>query len=226
MKTRLRFIGLLGLVLADGIYCSLLFSHSRLERARIAVLRQQLADLAPVRAQNQALRTILFQLDELDQLRKDHAELFRLRNEIGRMQLADEKRKLAAARSAEDQLSQLKTENTQLRDENQQLAQAPQTVTARQEVDVDELNQIAGALTLYARMNDNKLPAQFSELKSYSTAEVFPTLETNRFEIVYQGNLTSIADPAITPLARAQAKNSLNQRAYLFADGHLEIRDE
>src|SRR6266550_2466426 len=225
MKPRLTFIGLLGLFLGAGIYCSLLYSHSRLQCAKIAVLRQQLADVAQVRAQNQALRKILLQLDELDELRKDHAELFRLRNEIGRLQAAGEKRKLAAVRTAEEQLSQLKTENIRLRDENQQLEQAPQTVSARQQVDVDELNQIAGALSLYARMNDNKLPAQFGELRSYSSAEVFPTLETNRFEILYQGNLTNIADPANTPLVRAQAKNLLNQRAYLFADGHLEIRD-
>ncbi|MEY2427926.1 MAG: hypothetical protein QOJ40_811, partial [Verrucomicrobiota bacterium] len=137
-----------------------------------------------------------------------------------------EKRKLAAARSADEQMSQLKTENLQLRGENQQLEQAPQILSARQQVDVDELNQIAGALSLYAKMNDNRLPAQFGELRSYSTAEVFPTLETNRFELLYQGNLTNISDPANTPLVRAQAKNLLNQRAYLFADGHLEIRDE
>ncbi|SRR6266581_378615 len=226
MKPRLTFISLLGLLLAAGIYCSLLYSHSRLERAKIAALRQQLADSAQVRAQNQALRKIFLQLDELEDLRKDHAEIFRLRNEIGQLQAAWEKRKLAAARGAEEQVSQLKTENNQLRDENQQLEQAPRTLSARQEVDVDELNLIAGALSLYAKMNDNQLPAQFAELRSYSTAEVFPALETNRFEILYTGKLTSIADPANTPLVRAQAKNLLNQRAYLFADGHLEIRDE
>jgi hypothetical protein len=226
MKPRLRFISLLGLLLAAGIYCFSLSSHCRLQREKIALLQRQMADSTQVRAQNQALRKTLLQLDVLDDLRKDHAELFRLRNEIGQLQAATELRKLAAARSAEEQLAQLKTENIRLRDGNQQLVQAPQTLSARQQVDVDELNQIAGALSLYAKMNDNKLPAQFSELRSYSTADVFPTLETNRFEIVYQGNLTNIADPANTPLVRAQAKNLLNQRAYLFADGHLEIRDE
>src|SRR5258708_3668408 len=213
MKPRLTFISLL---LAAGIYYSLLYSHSRLERAKIAVLRQQLADLAQVRAQNQNLRKILLQLDELDDLRNDHTELFRLRNEFGRLQAAEEKRKLAAARSAKEQFSQLETENLQLRNENQQLEQAPQTLSARQQVDVDELNQIAGALSLYAQMNDNKLPAQFGELRSYSSAEVFPTLETNRFKIAYQGNLTTIAEPPNTPLVPAQPKNSPTHPASPF----------
>ena len=154
------------------------------------------------------------------------AELFRLRNDIRQLQAAGEKRKLAAARSLEQQVSQLQTENVQLRYQNQQLEQTPKTVSARQTVDVGELTQIGEALALYAKMNDNNLPQQFAELKHYTAADVFPALETNRFELLYQGNLTNIADPVNTPLVRAKAKDLQNQRPYLFADGHLEIRDE
>src|SRR5260221_8529184 len=105
MKPRITFISQLGLFLAGGIYCFSLYSHCRLEDEKIALLRRQVADLAQARSQNQALRKILLQLDELDDLRKDHGELLRLRDEIGRLQTAGQKRKLAAARSAEEQAS-------------------------------------------------------------------------------------------------------------------------
>jgi prepilin-type processing-associated H-X9-DG protein len=112
------------------------------------------------------------------------------------------------------------------RAENQALEKDPITVSARQAVDVGELTQIAAAIGLYAKMNGNNLPAQFADLKHYTTADVFPSLETNRFELLHQGKLTDIANPVSTPLVRARAKDRQNQRPYLFADGHLEIREE
>jgi hypothetical protein len=86
--------------------------------------------------------------------------------------------------------------------------------------------QIAEGLALYAKMNDSDLPKNLVELKHYTTEEVFRTLETNRFELLHEGKLTDIADPSHTALARAKAKDSQNQRPYLYADGHLEIRNE
>src|SRR6266436_2358918 len=194
MKPRLGFISLIAVLLASGIYCCSLYSHSRLNRAQIEMLQEQLAEFGQVRAQNQALRILLAQLDELEALRKDNAELLRIRHEILELQATADKRKLAAARSREGQVLQLQTDNLQLRLENEQLEQAPQIVSARQQVDVDELAQIGDALRLYAKMNDNNLPGQFAELRHYTTADIFPTLETNRFEFLYQGKLTSISD--------------------------------
>ena len=226
MKPRLRFTCLLLLLLGSAAYCGFLYADFRQNQAKILGLRQQLADSDHDRAQNDSLRKILAQLDDLEALRKDNAELLLVRKEIRGLEAIAEKRKLAAARSLDEQISQLQTENLQLRDQNFQLEQAPKTVSARQAVDVDELTQIAEALSLYAKMNDNNLPEQFGELKHYTSADVFSNLEITRFELMYQGKLTNIADPVNTPLARAKAKDSQNQRPYLFADGHLEIRDE
>jgi hypothetical protein len=226
MKPRLKFAGLLVVLLASGICFGLLYSHWRRNCAKIAGLEQKLAALNSVRAENQALQPILAELQELQDLRNSSAALFRLRKEVGALQGLVEKRRLAATRSMEAQVAQLQTENLQLRSENQELEKAPVTVAARQAVDVGELTQIAAAIGLYAKMNDNNLPAHFADLKSYTTADVFPNLETNRFEFLLQGKLTDIANPVSTPLVRAKAKDGQNQRPYLFADGHLEIRED
>ena len=86
--------------------------------------------------------------------------------------------------------------------------------------------QIGQAFSLYAKMNDDKIPEDFAQLKYYITSDIFPTLETDRYEILYKGKLADIADPANTPLLRSKLKNSQNQRPYFFADGHLEIMQE
>ncbi|MDB6016382.1 MAG: hypothetical protein JWR19_871 [Pedosphaera sp.] len=222
MKSRLTSIGLFILLSISGICFFLLYSHFRLNGAKIAALQQQLAELSSVRAQNKALQQILRQFEKLEALRKDNDELLRIRNEIRQLQAAAEKRKFNLART----LSELQAENLRLRDENQQLEQAPEAISARQLVDVNELTQIGQALSLYANLNDNKLPENLAELKYYTTADAFPALEINRFEILYHGKLTDIADPSKTPLIRAKFRNHQNQRPYLFADEHLEMEEE
>ena len=222
MKLRLRFFGLVFLVLAFSIYFSFLYSNFRFQNGKIGILRLQLAELSQIRTQNQALQKILWQSEELEELRKDNAELFRIRNEIRRLREAAEK-KLDSEKNLEEQLQ---TENANLRNENQQLEQAPEIASARQAVDVNELMQIGQAFSVYAKMNGNKIPEDFTELQSYTTADIFPTLETDRYEILYKGKLADIAEPANTPLLRAKLKNSQNQRPYIFADGHLEIMQE
>jgi hypothetical protein len=222
MKLRLTSIGLSVLLLIFSICLFFLYSHFRLNGTKIAVLQQQLAELSPIRAENKALQQKFRQFEELENLRKDNDELFRIRNEIRRLQAAAEKRKFDLART----LSELQAENLKLRDENQQLEQSPEAVAARQLVDVNELTQIGQALSLYATMNSNKLPEDLAELKYYTTADAFPALEINRFEILYNGKLADIADPSKTPLIRAKFRNVQNQRPYLFADEHLEMEEE
>jgi hypothetical protein len=101
MKPRSKLSGLLVLLLAFGFGFGLLHHHSSLNRAKIAVLEQKLAALAPVRAENQELQKVLTQLQELEDLRQNNSELFRLRKTVRELQAAAERRKLAAARTLE-----------------------------------------------------------------------------------------------------------------------------
>jgi prepilin-type processing-associated H-X9-DG protein len=219
-------LGVASLLAASSLYSLRLYSNLHSTNAAIASLRRQLSDAAAVKAENETLQQILRQSEDLDDLRKDNAEVFRARREIARLQTALEKRKRDSARSLEEQVSQLQAENLQLRDENQQLERSPKTVSAREAVDLNELGEIGQVLGLYASMNSNNLPQNLTELKSYAATDVFSTFETNRFEFVYQGNLTAIADPARTPLLRSKFKDDQNQRPYLFADGHVATQRE
>jgi prepilin-type processing-associated H-X9-DG protein len=226
VKLLFKLVGLASLLAASSLFSLHLYSDLHSTNAAIASLRRQLSDAAAVKAENETLQQILRLSEDLDDLRKDNAELLRARREIVRLQTALEKRKRDSAHSLEEQLSQLQTENLQLRHDNQQLEQTPKTVSAREAVDLNELAEIGQILGLYASMNSNNLPHDLTELKSYAATDVFSTFETNRFEFVYQGNLTDISDPAKTPLMRSKFEDDQNQRPYLFADGHVATKKE
>jgi prepilin-type processing-associated H-X9-DG protein len=223
---RFLYTGAVVLILASGLYAAFLYSHLRSTQTKTALLREQLSDSDKIRQENEKFHRILRETEELELLRNDNAERSQLRNEVARLQAVIDKRKRDAELDLNRQVSQLQSENVQLRGEIQQLEQAPETIAARQTVDASELMEIGQAIGSYARMNDNRLPQTLSELRSYTAANVFPALETNRFEILFTGKLTQISDPAKTPLARTKSKDAQNQRPYLFADGHVEIQSE
>ena len=210
VKRRTKLSCLLVLLLFSAIYCGLLCSRWHLNRMRIAALEEQSAALIKLCAQNQALRNIREQVNELEGQRQDNRLLFRLRNEVALLQ----------------DVARLQSENLELRRANEQLEQAPETVAARQQIDMTELAEIGAAIMAYAQRNSDTLPEQFGQLKPYLPADVFPMLETNRFELLWRGELRNIANPTSTPVARGRAKDSQNQRVYLFADGHLEVKQD
>ncbi|HWF18847.1 MAG TPA: hypothetical protein VG754_06240, partial [Verrucomicrobiae bacterium] len=120
--------------------------------------------MSRVRTQNKALQQKLRQFEELGRLRKDHDELFRMRNQIRELQASAEEKKSDLART----LSDLQAENLKLRDKYGQLEQTPEAISARLFVDANELTQIGQALRLYANMNSNRLPEDLAELKYYT----------------------------------------------------------
>src|SRR5260370_31798169 len=138
MKSHLTFIGLFILFLVSGVYFYLLYSRFHLDGAKIAVLQQQLAELSLVRAQNRALQHKSRQFEELEDLRRDNDELFRIRNEVRQLQAAAEKRRLGSAST----LSGLPAEHLRLRDEHQMLELAPETVSARLPVESKGLTYV------------------------------------------------------------------------------------
>ena len=91
-----------------------------------------------------------------------------------------------------------------------------------------------GTFHQYAAEHDDKLPGTFEEATGYLTkdAGAVSVLDPNRFEIMYQGSLKDIPNPAATIIIRErEAFVRLSEstgmpvamRTYAFADGHSEI---
>jgi RNA polymerase sigma factor (sigma-70 family) len=92
------------------------------------------------------------------------------------------------------------------------------------------INQGARACLRYAFDHDQQFPATLAQAAPYLITDVtLAQIETNA-ELVFQGSLTNLADPAATLVLREkepwQAQNGLWKRAYAFADGHGEIHSE
>src|SRR5947199_410108 len=85
------------------------------------------------------------------------------------------------------------------------------------------------AFHLFARENKGQIPASFDQALSFlpTEARAETNLTTEQFEIVYQGALTNIANPASTIVIREKEawsnQNGGWARAYAFADGHSEV---
>jgi hypothetical protein len=218
--------GLWLLVLGLSTWLGCLLSTLRADYTGLTQLRQDLAGLNEARAANRALQKLRWQNEELAQLRESNQELHRLRQELQRLREAEARRKRELLQGDEVQLQELRQDNQRVREENLQLAGSPETIQAEQTLDVNQLKQIAKAFRLYADVNSGKLPGDFNELKYYTPAEVFQSLETNRYEILAVGEVADIAEPDKTPLLRSKVKDQQNLRAYLFADGHLEMKKE
>jgi len=186
-------------------------------------LQQQISRLGDISAQNEALQKAYAQLEELERLRRNHFELGELTSRIAALRQAQAQRKMEAQQAAEEKLRTLELENAQLRAELDQMKAAPGFVEARRSVDGSQLEHIGLFFRSYARNNHGKYPSDFTELKYYLPATVYPSIETNRFEILVQ-ETDANPDPGQQALVRTRILDDQNDRLYLFADGHLETK--
>jgi hypothetical protein len=218
--------GLWLLVLGLSTWLGCLLSTLRADYAGITQLRQDLDGLKEAREAHRALQKLRWQNEELAQLRENNQELHRLRQEIQRLRQAEARRKRELVQGEEEQLRELRQDNQRFREGNRQLAGSPETIQAEQTLDVNQLKQIAKAFRLYAEVNPGQSPGNFNELKFYTPAEVFQALEPGRYEILAVSGGADLAEPDKTALLRPKTKDRQNLRAYLFADGHLEMKRE
>ena len=157
--------------------------------------------------------------DEVARLRAEHADLLRLRGEVGTL-----KRALAAARQSLPAAS----------------SAAPQAPAADPEeiktLAIAKLNYTKGwvlAFMMYAGDHQNQYPTNFDQAAAYlpAGASALTNLGPDQFEMVYQGTvgqMTNSPGPAATIVLREKAvwpggANGGWNRAYAFGDGHSEI---
>jgi hypothetical protein len=176
MKTILPWVLVLGL----GIAVFALFSSNQKQAAELAQLRQQSEEAQKAQAAVDTKSQPALSEEELTQLRKDHDDVLRLRNEV--RTLRDEKQQLSrqalAAQTAAD-TAQQKTEQMQkLAAENQQLKLQSAAVQQRDQIAtcMNNLRQIDGAKQQFA-LEAQKQPGSLvspDDLAPYFPNKVFP----------------------------------------------------
>jgi hypothetical protein len=176
MKTILPWVLVLGL----GIAVFALFSSNQKQAAELAQLRQQSEEAQKAQAAVDTKSQPAPSEEELTQLRKDHDDVLRLRNEV--RTLRDEKQQLSrqalAAQTAAD-TAQQKTEQMQkLAAENQQLKLQSAAVQQRDQIAtcMNNLRQIDGAKQQFA-LEAQKQPGSLvspDDLAPYFPNKVFP----------------------------------------------------
>jgi hypothetical protein len=176
MKTILPWILVLGL--AVGVFA--LYSSNQKQSAELAQLRQQSEEAQKAQVASDTKSQPAASEEEVVQLRKDHEDVLRLRNEV--RQLRDEKQQLAhqaqAAQTAtansqqQEQLQKLSAENQQLKIQTQVIQQRDQTATC-----INNLRQIDGAKEQWA-LENQKPPGTLvstEDLAHYLSNKAIPT---------------------------------------------------
>lgn len=220
MKRRVTIAMLLAVLFGCGAYFALLWRNYSSHQHNLERLQAEVSQLRERSSDNEAARKARADSEELEQLRRNHVELGELALKLRGLRAAHAQRSANEKESAESARN-LQAQNAQLRSEVEQLKHAPTAAQARRSVDETQLAQIAEYFRGYARNNGGKFPQDFAQLRSYLPANVYPTIETDRFEI-----LTGAAagDRGQEPIARTRFADDQNSRIYLFADGHVEKR--
>jgi hypothetical protein len=168
------------LAVALGIAVFALFSSNQKQSAELAQLRQQSEESQKAQASADSKSQSAASEEDLAQMRKEHEDVLRLRNEV--RVLRDEKQQLArqaqAAQAAaantqqQDQVQKLTLENQQLKVQSQVMQQRDQQAAC-----INNLRQIDGAKQQFALEAQKQRGALVStdDLAPYFPNKAFPT---------------------------------------------------
>lgn len=168
--------------------------------------------------------------------RDDAAEVLKLRSELAalRRDLADTANLPRENLQLQQQIRAMTESNstTDTRDEPKPLSEAEK---ANKQIGLTKMNFMRDWITAfrnYAAQNQGQMPSNFEQARAYLPPEFNYTLDPNSFEIVYHGSLNQIREKSLPeiilireamPTIRPSGKR---YKAYAFADGHCEIREE
>ena len=210
--TKLK-VGVLTVVAVAGLTISMVRQHQSLTKLRSEnfALRSQLDDLAQLTAENLRLSNLLSQPTQPSQ-EAQTSELLKLRGEIGRL-----KRQIAETPKERQTAAAVKADPTEV----------------QKEIAIANMVYTKGwvlAFRLYAYRNQGQFPTNFESAASFLPDEsksLTNWYTTDQFEIVYQGSVDAITNPASIIVVREkepwQATDGGWVRGYAFADGHSEI---
>jgi hypothetical protein len=168
--------------------------------------------------------------NELATARARNEELHRLRNEVNSLRRdQDERAKLKAQNEMlHSRLqAQLKREQEEQTQEQQASVQTQVDERIWVQGQINAVKDLGLEFIRFAQANDGLLPASFDQSAPYAQGDARANLALDNFQIVAQGQLAAIQDPANTILVRQiapfQTADGKWVKVYVFADGHSEV---
>jgi hypothetical protein len=169
--------------------------------------------------------------EELDRLRRDAAEVVKLRGEVSQL------------RRERIESDKLKEENVNLRarvlaaaDSSRKNDGLTEQQAAAKQIGIAKLNYTRGwlnAFRQYAAQNQGQMPTDFDQARPFLSPDFDNAVDPNQYEIVYHGTLQQLQDSErqaqVIVLRERQANvgpDGVRTKAYAFADGHSEVRKE
>ena len=228
--TKLK-LGVISAVAVASVATPLVIQHQTQTRLRAEnqSLRQRVDDLAGENARlsnpgapANSSQLSKDQLSELMKLRGEVGLLRRQTNELGR--LWEENRRLQASLARATQNAGQSQIDTATEQEKQE-AIAKQQFIAK----MGYARHWVLAFHEYAGAHQGQAPASFDQAATFlpDQARDETMLATNQFEIVYQGSLNAITNPATIIVLRENEPQPVltsgQVRTYGFADGHSEV---
>jgi RNA polymerase sigma factor (sigma-70 family) len=174
---------------------------------------------------NATLASAASDKDELASGQNNHMELLRLRGQVG------------VLREQVKEMAKLREENRQLQARLAIAAHTSEQAETKSEADqqravaIAKMNaerQLSIALQKYANANQDRVPANFSQIEPY--LDDADRSITNQFDLVIQGSLKGITnDPSKTIAVigkRTLIVDGKPAKVYGFVDGHAEVKSE
>jgi RNA polymerase sigma factor (sigma-70 family) len=213
--------GIVSAALVVGVATSLVIHHNSQAKMREQEnsLQRRSDELAQRAAERERLVKLINQPGNTSP--NNMNDLVRLRREVGLL------------RNQTNDLATLQNQNRRL-----QLSVPRTALQAREETKekaIDKMNYAKGwimAFRNYADENQDRLPTSFEQAARFwpDDVKIETDLRTDQFEIIYQGSVFTLTNPANVVVIRekqawspANPDNQSWARAYGFADGHSEI---
>lgn len=209
------------LVAGTGAY---LWQQRIIDQLRAENQRLTQAELTLTAERDNALAAVSGSAEELKRQQSDKSELLRLRGEIGVLR--------KHAKDAEKLAEQNQALQSALAQKTQAAPNAETEPDPERRFAVERLNQskqIVLGLYMYAEDNQHQIPADLNSISNYLGNAPTDYLQNNSFELVLQGALTNVANPASTIAVRSKSPfvvNGKSMKVYGFADGHAELKQE
>lgn len=224
--TKLRIGTLIAVILALGAFVTCQQEEAKQLRSQNAALREKIEQLSPFQQQNERLLTQLKSIAEASQANV---------------------RELARLRARATAMQETERENQRLRTDRDRLVQrGGQALTdeAKESVNENYLESklhlgkmrfamnLGFVLTSLAEANEGHLPTEIPRVLLEMLQQLTPDapeqgIEAKHFEMVYQGSLREIKDPALVVLAREKEPVQLADgkwvRIYAFTDGSCQL---
>ena len=200
--------------------------HNNELESQLSTIRQAQPAQARVDLPAESSMTLV-DANELARLREQHSELMRLRGEV--TQLRNEQQSMAAALAAAASKTAAIAKNQSTPEEEERKDRLKTAGIARMNL----ARNWGMAFYKFAEQNGGQMPGDLQQASLFfsQTPEAATWLQDAagaEFEIVFQGAITNIENPAEAIILREKepfhyGTDGSATRTYLFADGHSEI---